>query len=245
MKKKYLALDYHKNSQNLDTISYFDKRMQYKIYPSAKSINLENYCGDIEFKEREFIKILLSRKSVRTWTDDGINLEKLSKLLRYSFGMRSNDFKNMGFRTYASAGGRYPIEVYVLILNSDDIEKGIYHYNVYNNSLEFIKKGDFRKEIYKLYNNQPFDINCSFVLFFSMVFERTMEKYGDRGYRFILLDAGHMSQNLYLVSEFLGLGIVEIGASKVSDEMIDKLIGLDSDIENIFLAFFLGKVENT
>lgn len=245
MKKKYLALDYHKNSQKLDTISYFDKRMQYKIYPSAKSINLENYCGDIEFKEREFIKILLSRKSVRTWTDDGINLEKLSKLLRYSFGMRSNDFKNMGFRTYASAGGRYPIEVYVLILNSDDIEKGIYHYNVYNNSLEFIKKGDFRKEIYKLYNNQPFDINCSFVLFFSMVFERTMEKYGDRGYRFILLDAGHMSQNLYLVSEFLGLGIVEIGASKVSDEMIDKLIGLDSDIENIFLAFFSGKVENT
>lgn len=78
-----------------------------------------------------------------------------------------------------------------------------------------------------------------------MVFERTMEKYGDRGYRFILLDAGHMSQNLYLVSEFLGLGIVEIGASKVSDEMIDKLIGLDSDIENIFLAFFSGKVENT
>lgn len=240
-----MALDYHKNSQKLDTISYFDKRMQYKIYPSAKSINLENYCGDIEFKEREFIKILLSRKSVRTWTDDGINLEKLLKLLRYSFGMRSNDFKNMGFRTYASAGGRYPIEVYVLILNSDDIEKGIYHYNVYNNSLEFIKKGDFRKEIYKLYNNQPFDINCSFVLFFSMVFERTMEKYGDRGYRFILLDAGHMSQNLYLVSEFLGLGIVEIGASKVSDEMIDKLIGLDSDIENIFLAFFSGKVENT
>lgn len=87
-------------------------------------------------EEREFIEILLSRKSVRTWSDDGINIGKLSKLfLRYSFGMRSNDFENIGFRTYA--GARYPITRDICFnLNSDDIEKGIYHYNVYNNSLD-------------------------------------------------------------------------------------------------------------
>lgn len=241
--KKDLAFEYHINSQKIGDILPYDKRMQYKIYPSAKKIILDKFCKKNKFEKSEFIKILLSRKSIRTWENTGINLEKLSKLLRYSFGNRDNEFEDIQFRTYASAGARYPIEVYVLILNSENLVNGIFHYNVYDNSLELIKKGNFKKEVDDLYKNQPFEVNCPCVIFFSMIFERTMEKYGDRGYRFILLDAGHMSQNLYLVSEFLGLGVVELGASSVNDEVIDNLIGLNSEEENTFLAFFVGNVD--
>ena len=240
--KKDLAFEYNKNSQSIENILPFDERMQYKIYPSAKKIKLDELSENSEFKNNEFIKILLSRKSIRNWNDEGISLDKLSKLLRFSFGYR-NDSKNVKFRTYASAGARYPIEVYVLILNSVDLEKGIYHYSICDNSLEYIKSGDFRKKICELYKNQPFNINSSCVIFFSMIFERTMDKYGDRGYRFIFLDAGHMSQNLYIVSEYLGLGTVALGASTGSDEVIDDLIGIDSDVENIFLGFFVGNTD--
>jgi len=73
-----------------------------------------------------------------------------------------------------------------------------------------------------------------------MVFNRTMEKYGERGYRLILLDAGHMSQNLYIVSTYLGLGIVGLGAGAKSDDKFDEYIGLSSGKENIFYGFAVG-----
>ena len=67
-----------------------------------------------------------------------------------------------------------------------------------------------------------------------------MDKYGERGYRFIYLDAGHMLQNLNLVATYLGLGGVELGASSKSDDYIDKMIGLSSELENVFLGVAMG-----
>ena len=73
-----------------------------------------------------------------------------------------------------------------------------------------------------------------------MVFARSMEKYGERGYRFILLDAGHMSQNLYLAPEYLGLGAVALGAGMDSDANIDALLGLAGGVESVFYGFAVG-----
>lgn len=240
MKNKYelknLSKMFHENTKKIESIGEYDKRIEYKIYPNSEKIKLIN-CKK-EILKSEFIQNLIYRKSIREWEEKGIKLIDLSNLLNFSFGYRGNN--SYGFRTYASAGGRYPIEVYVLIENSPDLKKGIYHYNLFENCLELIKESDFSEEIYKLYKNQPFELKASFYLFFTMVFNRTMDKYGERGYRFIYLDAGHMLQNLNLVATYLGLGGVELGASSKSDDYIDKMLGLSSELENVFLGVAMG-----
>lgn len=242
--KQSLALLFHENTKKINGFAEFDTNIQYKIYPNAYSIDLDEYYNKYELLEDELFNTILRRKSIRIWDDEGIQLNDLAMLLRLSCGKRLlQDDERFECRTYASAGARYPIEVYPVILRSKEMKLGIYHYNLFKNSLELVKKGNFSEEIHEFYGNQPFGNQPPCIIFFSMMFERTMSKYGERGYRFMLIDAGHIGQNLYLVSERLGLGIVELGAGGKNDEIIDNLIGLNSNYENVFLGFALGYKE--
>jgi len=236
-----LALDFHHNTKKIMEPQPFDPNVSYKIYPSSMTITLKKNCHkDAPKYSDHFLKTLLTRKSIRDFASQGIRLSDLSQLLTLSCGLR-NDGNDYGYRTYASAGGRYPIEVYVAVFNSEELDKGIYHFNVLDNSLELIKMGECCNKVRKFYQNQSIVISQDYpcLILLSMVFNRTMEKYGERGYRFILLDAGHMSQNLYLVATYLGLGIVELGAGAGSDDDVGSLLGITDD-ENIFLSFALG-----
>jgi len=146
-------------------------------------------------------------------------------------------------RTYPSAGSLYPVEVYVAILRSDDLDKGIYHYNVRDHSLERIKNCDHAQRVVIFYKNQPLLTDYPCHVFFSLVFDRTMAKYGERGYRYALLDAGHMGQNIYLTATYLGLGVVGFGAADVPDNHIDEQLGLNSSDESIVYSFAIGYAE--
>jgi len=240
--KYSLALDYHNNTKFFDGVQPFDARNQYKIYPNTKVIPLKkNHHHYLALDNDTFVQTLLSRKSTRRFAEKGMDISTLSKLLSLSFGLR-NDKADVGFRTYASAGGRYPIEVYIVLFETMDIEQGVYHYNIHDNSLELMRSGDYYEKIQELYSNQSGIITTDYpcLILFSMVYDRTMEKYGERGYRFILLDAGHMSQNLYLVATYLGLGAVGLGAGTRSDEMFDDFLGLLSSEENVFYGVAIG-----
>ena len=240
--KRSLALDFHENSKQVIPLQDFDANVQYKIYPCSKAIALDkNPCDSSMQNCDSFISTLLSRKSTRTFVSANISMSDMSKLLTLSFGLR-NDASNSFLRTYASAGARYPIEVYVVVKRSDDLEKGIYHYNIKDNTLELIKKGDYTKEIDAFYSNQKDSITTNYpcLILFSIIFKRSMQKYGEKGYRFALLDAGHMSQNLYLVASYLNLGIVGLGAGADNDDTLDDILGLVSANENLFYGFFIG-----
>ena len=192
------------------------------------------------------MRVLLGRKSTRYFSTEGISLKDLSELLTLSCGLFDSEQETDAHctikRTYPSAGGRYPIEVYPVVLRSNDLVKGIYHYNVADNTLELIKAGDYTAQTKDFYSNQSLELDIDFpcLILCTMVFDRTMEKYCEKGYRFILLDAGHMGQNLYLVAEYLGLGIVGLGAGTHSDDYIDELLGLHHHEENFFYGFAVG-----
>jgi len=222
----------------MHSIFPYDQNTQYKIYPSAKSFSISDIIAE---SDDSFTRTLLARKSTRSFSSKGFEREDLSRLLSISFGQR-NHSENPALRTYASAGGRYPVEVYVAIFASEGLEKGIYHYNVRDNTLELIKKGGYEDEIKAFYLNQDEIIPTGYpcLVLFSMVFERTMQKYGERGYRFILIDSGHMGQNLYLVATHMGMGVVALGAGAGNDNKLDEIIGLESSEENIFYSFAVG-----
>ena len=245
--KYSLAMDYHENSKGPIIIQSFDPQTAYKVYPNAKAISLEKNCPKHMLKDKDpFIQTLMSRSSTRAFTTESIDLKTLSQLLTLSCGLR-NDTEKPNFRTYASAGARYPVELYVILLKSGELDRGIYHYNILGNTLELLRAGDYCAEISEFYRNQSegnqseavtTDYPC--LILFSMILSRTMDKYGERGYRFALLDAGHMSQNLYLVATYLDLGIVELGVGATSDDCLDDLLGISNCEENIFLGFAVG-----
>jgi len=242
--KKYnLALDFHENTKHPITINEFDPKTPYKIYPNTKAIPLEMNCLNSDNYYDSFLTTLMMRKSRRTFLTKPIDVNTLSRLLTLSFGARGND-NNPMFRTYASAGARYPIEVYAIILKSNEIDLGIYHYNVFDNSLELLKRGNYSEKVYEFYSNQKQQVSMNFpcLILFSMVFKRSMDKYGEKGYRFALLDAGHMSQNLYLVSEYLKLGAVAFGGGAKNDNSLDEMLSLTGGEENAFYSFAVGHV---
>jgi SagB-type dehydrogenase family enzyme len=206
---------------------------QYKTYPDAKVIKLPKpkHKGIIL---EEAIK---KRRSQRNYSNKAVTLNQLSQLVFAAQGATGKSFGTL-LRTAPSAGALYPFEVYLIVNKVDDLPRGIYHYSAQKHALELLKSGDFRSSITKAALDQDMlgDSSVAFVL--TSVFDRLRHKYGERGYRYAYMEAGHISQNIYLQATSLGLGSVAVGA--FLDEKINKLIGIDGHNEAAIYVHAVG-----
>jgi SagB-type dehydrogenase family enzyme len=204
----------------------------YKVYPRFKKVNLSVEPLD---NRKEFENVLLKRRSTRVFNDEGISFSDLSRLLLFSAGVFKTSYGVK--RTYPSAGARYPLEIYPIIFRSSDLKQGIYHYNVKDHCLEMCRFGDFFSDLKKIINQELMD-NSALALVITAIFHRTTMKYGDRGYRFVLLDAGHLAQNIYLQATSLGLGCCAVGG--FLDHELNELLGLDGLYESSIYIIIIG-----
>lgn len=149
-------------------------------------------------------------------------------------------FPNFAFRTVPSAGGLYPIEVYPVINNVENIEKGIFHYNIPKHSLELLKDGDFRSEVAKGCLDQNIAYMSAVNFIWTATTERSKWKYLQRCYRYIYMDVGHIGQNFYLIAEALGLGACTIGA--IYDDELNELLDIDGINETTIYVGVIGKI---
>lgn len=151
---------------------------------------------------------LLGRRSMRDYSQKALTVKEVSQLLWSAQGITSEGF----MRTAPSAGGTYPLEVYVVAGRIDGLEPGVYHYNPDRHSLTRIREGDFRKELQEASLNQEWVGNAAADLVITAVYERTTSRYGERGIRYVHLEAGHAAQNIYLQAVSLSLYTVSVGA---------------------------------
>jgi len=208
----------------------------FKVYINAKQIIK---LPDLEFnKNIKFWDVILNRQSTRKFKDEPITLLELSLLL---FGMSglTHIFPKVAFRTVPSAGGLYPIEVYPAINNVENLNPGIYHYNIPKHSLELLKDGDFRIDVMKACLDQQMAFNSAVNFVWTAIIERSKWKYLQRSYRYIYIDVGHIGQNLYLNAEALGLGACTIGA--IYDDEINEILGIDGLNETAIYVGIIGK----
>jgi len=217
-------------------LDWLSKPDPFKTYPDAiKKIKLP----DPEFdKEIRFWQVILNRQSTRNFKNEPIKISHLSLLL---FGMcgLTRIFPQGAFRTVPSAGGLYPIEMYPIINNIENLNKGIYHYNITNHSLELLKDGDFRVDVAKACLDQQIAFNSAVNFVWTVIVARSKWKYLQRCYRYIYMDVGHIGQNFYLVAEALGLGACTIGA--IYDDELNDLIGIDGIHETAIYVGVIGK----
>jgi SagB-type dehydrogenase family enzyme len=134
----------------------------------------------------------------------------------------------------------YPIEVYLVIHRVEGLKPGLYHYAVQNHALELLRTGDLRGETVRHGLMQEFLGQANLVLVLTAIFQRLRWKYQERSYRYALLEAGHLGQNVYLAATSMGMGACAVGA--FLDDDLNAMLGIDGQHEAAIYMLAVGKV---
>ncbi|HET7627103.1 MAG TPA: SagB family peptide dehydrogenase [Bacillales bacterium] len=176
--------------------------------------------------ENEISRTVLNRKTSKTIIKGSrVNLDTLGTFLKWSAGVTED-----GRRMYPSAGALYPNDIFVVIKQVDKVRSGLYRYVASEHALTWINE---HNEIENAFVQT--DIDCNFCLIIAADLQYAGKHYGERGYRFCLLEAGHIVQNMMLVAQAQELAIAPVGGFK-DDEINVKMI------PERFLAVYLVPV---
>jgi SagB-type dehydrogenase family enzyme len=207
-------------------------------YPgSASLINLPE-PEDVQMPAMTVRTAIEKRQTLRRYAPQALSTEELSFLLWCTQGVKQVTPRPVTLRTVPSAGARHAFETYLLVNRTDSVNPGLYRYIALQHSLLEL---NLSPQIVDEVTHACFDqemIRASAVTFIWVaVVERMSWRYGERGYRYLHLDAGHVCQNLYLAAENIDCGVCAIAA--YNDDQLNDALGLDG--EKMF-AIYLGSV---
>jgi SagB-type dehydrogenase family enzyme len=164
------------------------------------------------------------RRSIRNFRKEDLSIEQISQILWSAQGITDQKMK---FRAAPSAGALYPMELYLLC------SSGVFHYLPESHKLERISNNDLRQELSDACWGQNFIADAGISIVICAVYGRTTWRYGQRGIRYVDMEAGHIAQNIHLQAVSLGLGSVPVGA--FSDEKVKNLLNLPRDHQPIYI----------
>jgi SagB-type dehydrogenase family enzyme len=151
---------------------------------------------------------MAARRSERDFATGPVALAELAQLLWAAQGITHRD----GLRTAPSAGATYPLGVYAVVGRVEGLLAGMYRYEPDNHALIAIAAGDRRHALAEAALAQHWIAGAPVILAVAAIFERTTDKYGRRGERYMHMEAGHVGQNVCLQTVALGLGTTVVGA---------------------------------
>jgi SagB-type dehydrogenase family enzyme len=184
-------------------------------------------------------KALRERRSERTFAADGISAAELATVLHAAYGV-TGSADQQPLRTVPSGGALYPLELYVLVTRVEDIEPGLYHFDPLRHALEAKHIGTTPLEALVAASVYPeITSGCAATVLATAMFWRARFKYGLRGFRFTLLEAGHVAQNVLLMCRALGLAAVPLGG--FYDRAVDELLGADGVNESVLYGLCFGQ----
>lgn len=158
---------------------------------------------------------------------DPLLIKEISSLTYYSAGLNQD-----GRRSYASAGALYPLEIYLEKI--EDAGQGVYHYQPKHHFLEHINP-----EVCEEKAMEGETIQGGTIFYLTGVFERSTLRYGERGYRYVLAEAGQVVQNFSLVSRAMGLSAVSTG--EFLDDRLHRRLNIDGVEEALLFMVTIGR----
>lgn len=193
--------------------------------------------------QRDFLRIVNSRKSHRVYTDEMITLPALAYLLWCTQGIKSVRGKAYAtLRTVPGGGARHPFECYMAIRRVEGLRPGLYHYLPMTHQIEYLgARDDLEAMIGRTLQDQRWAEKASVVFYYSCVFYRAEWRYGIWAHPTVLIDSGHITENLYLAATSIGLGGCAIAA--VAGPEANRAFGIDGEEETIFYAMPVGTVD--
>jgi SagB-type dehydrogenase family enzyme len=212
-----------------------------ELPPSNKKINELPDPHEINLKEITINEVIENRKSVRSYSNKPITKQELSYLLWSTQGVKKVIQRPVTLRTVPSAGARHCFETYVLVNNVEGLKPGLYRFLAIDHKLQEVNiSSGLPEKITKACFNQRFIMQSAVTFIWTAVAYRMMWRYGERGYRYMHLDAGHVCQNLYLSAMSIDAGVCAIAA--FNDDELNKLIGINGEDQFTIYVATLGKV---
>lgn len=186
---------------------------------------------------------VVNRRSLRRFGGDAMKLQDLARILYLTYGLVS---PGRGARPIASGGGLYPLELYVTAVNVDGLRSGVYHYNVEHHCLDVIRRevADFDEleKILWLGDLEAPEASAA-IVYVTAILQRTTLKYGDRGYRLVLLEAGEAIHNIALLACQMNLACCPLGG--FMDNMLSAYLEVDGVDEVPLVPLVIGARKET
>jgi len=197
---------------------------------------------DIKLVDPGLNQAIEIRRSVRQYSRGPLNLEELAYLLWCTQGVQKLIPGSATLRTVPSAGGRHALETYLLINRVESLTPGLYRYLALEHRLlQLSTDADLVKKLEGACLGQKMVSNAAAVFLWSAVPYRMTWRYGQRGYRYLHLDAGHACQNLYLSAYTVNCGVCAIAA--FSDDDLNRVVGVDGIEEFVIYLATVGKLK--
>jgi SagB-type dehydrogenase family enzyme len=218
--------------------------------PSETIIQLPD-PDKIKLDEINFLDLVNQRKSVRQYTDESITLQELSYLLWCTQGVKQIHTRetsaqarewnvDITLRTVPSAGLRNPLDTYLVVNRVEGLESGLYRFLALQHKLvQLATDPDWSERLADACLKQRFVGQGAVAFIWVCNPYRTEYSYGNRGYRYIFLDSGHVCQNLYLASEAIGCGTCAVGA--FDDDIMNELLGVDGENQFVIYVASVGR----
>lgn len=192
-------------------------------------------------KTKDIFSAIANRKSGRRFASKPLRIEELAFLLWATQGVRQTPGGNPSFRTVPSAGARHSFETYLFIMHIDDLQKGLYRYLPIEHELLFLCEIDEMEEnLSHACFGQRFIATGAVTFVWTTIPYRMEWRYLQSAHRVILIDVGHVCQNLYLACEAINAGTCAIGA--YDQEAMDELIRVDGEDEFTIYLAPVGKI---
>jgi len=235
-----IANHYHAATKRL-YLPLEHKPLAYKSYPHLSPILLP---ADVTSLDAPTLEAVAERISPAR-SGQATNLANLAALLFYTAGrIRKRDFAGAGtvtFRAASSAGGLYPIEVYVVCGGLPDLAAGVYHFSPIDFALRRLREGDYRHALSQAAGGDPEMATAPVTLVFSAVFWRSAWKYQARSYRYCFWDNGTMVANLLAAAAAMRCpATVRMG---FVDDQVNDLLGIDGQREASLCLVPIGRAD--
>ncbi|SDP51067.1 SagB/ThcOx family dehydrogenase [Desulforhopalus singaporensis] len=184
------------------------------------------------------------RRSRRNFSETPLTLEQLSFLLWATQGQRQPEKKTPHFRTVPSAGARHSFETFLFINRVNSVTPGLYRFLPLSNELALHYKTDetIESTLSAAVLGQSFVARAAAVFVWTTIPYRMEWRYREAAHRVILIDAGHVCQNLYLAAESIGVGTCAIAA--YDQQAMDRLLGVDGEDQFTVYLAPVGKTVN-
>lgn len=224
---------------------YIQKRaaQPFKRYEGVPLIDLGDYAG-VELT-KNLSEMARDRRSTKAFSGDRLSLAHLAGILSNSYGVQRTEVMHEArvpwqFRPIPSPGGLFATEIYVVLVNSD-AAPGLYHYRPDINGLEQLRTGDFSDFVAGSCGVDPYIDSAGKIggmLIFTSMIERLAIKYGERTYKFMLIETGLLAQQVTLAVESLGLGSCMLGG--YFDDDVHEFLKVDGVLESVQNVMVFG-----
>ncbi len=189
-------------------------------------------------------QLILDRRSIRSFSGKPMSLQSLSTLFALSYRVIPNNDQNIKVqhpssrRPVPSGGALYPLELYLVIKAVDELGSGIYHYHPVLHSLELLDNQNTHLTLDMCIDNLNIPDGWAALVNICGVLPRTCFKYGELGYRLMLIEAGHVAQNILLVAQALQLSCLP--SCGFYDDLLHSFLGIDGFNEVCLYQIWIG-----